>query len=633
MINQFGNKHLYLMLLADAGLFAASILLAYLLRFDFAPAARYWNQALFLLLLAIPVKAGCFIFFGLYRGMWRYTDLYDFWRIFQAAFISSLILVSIVLFVYRFQGYPRSIFFIDGILTFVLTGGLRIFIRTVYRSRENLRSGMLIPGLTKQKREGGLTRVLIAGAGDAGEKILREILENPELRYDVIGFLDDNTGKKNRSVHGVPVLGSTHDLPELAKGSRVDQVFLVMPSASGGDMRRIVETCKKAGVNFKTLPGLGEIMDGKVSVSDLREVHFEDLLGRPPVELDSQSIGQYLKGRTVLVTGAGGSIGSELCRQILAYEPGRLILLDASELNLYTMDIEFSGLMSRERYTPLLGRIQDRELMDRYFGSYRPQVVFHAAAFKHVPILEDNPWEAVYNNVHGSRIVMETARKHGVDTFVIVSTDKAVRPTSVMGATKRMTELLMHCFNQEDGTRFMAVRFGNVVGSSGSVIPLFKKQIAAGGPVTVTHPEVTRYFMTIQEASQLILQAGAIGTGGEIFVLEMGTPVRIADMARDLIRLMGKEPDHDVEIVYTGLRPGEKIFEELITDEEGVVPTRHAKIMVLQRNSREFLQHEALDRRGFLRQVDDLVRAATSQDGEHIRRKLREVVPEYRLPV
>jgi len=631
MIKQFRNRHFYIMLLADVCLFVFSLVFSYLLRFDFAPAAHYWSQVGFLILLSVPVKTVCFVFFGLYRGMWRYTDLFDFWRIFQASFVSSLILISIILFLYRFQGYPRSIFFIDGMLTFLLTGGLRIVIRTSYRAREQ-RSGFMLPGLMRKKRRQGLIRVLIIGAGDAGEKILREILENPELNFDVLGFLDDNAEKRNRFVHGVPVVGSTDELPSMVSTSRIDQVFVAMPSATGSEMRRIVDLCKQAGVMFKTLPGLGEIMDGKVSISDLREVHFEDLLGRSPVELDSGSIGNDLKGKTVLVTGAGGSIGSELCRQIMAYEPGKLIFLDASELNLYTIDMEFSQLMSRDRIVPLLGRIQDRTLMNRYFQTYRPDVVFHAAAYKHVPLLEANPWEGVFNNVAGSLVVMEAAQEHGVEKFVVVSTDKAVRPTSVMGATKRVTELLMHGFNQQNGTRFMAVRFGNVVGSSGSVIPLFQRQIAQGGPVTVTHPDMTRYFMTIQEASQLILQAGAIGIGGEIFVLEMGTPVRIADMARDLIKLMGKEPDEDIEVVFTGLRPGEKIFEELITDEEGVVPTEHSKIMVLKRNEQPSSSPEQEGYRTWIRNhVDELVQAAARQDGEVIRAKLKEIVPEYQL--
>ncbi len=631
MLNQFKNKHFYIMLLADGCLFIASLVLSYLLRFDFSPAPHYWNQLLFLILLSLPVKTVCFIFFGLYKGMWRYTDLLDFWRVFQASAVSSLILISTILFLYRFQGYPRSIFFIDGLLTFFLTGGLRIVIRTVYRSREQ-RLGFMLPGLMRRERRQGLIRVLIIGAGDAGEKILREIYDNTELNYDILGFLDDDADKKNRFVHGVPVVGTPDDLPSIVNTSRVDQVFIAMPSAAGSEMRRIVDICKRSRVNFKTLPGLGEIMDGKVRVSDLREVHFEDLLGRPPVELDRESIGRYLKDKTVMVTGAGGSIGSELCRQILDYGPGQLILLDASELNLYTIGMEFSRLMPRERYVPLLGRIQDRELMARYFGTYRPEVVFHAAAYKHVPILEDNPWEGVFNNVLGSLVVMQAAQTYKTEKLVIVSTDKAVRPTSVMGATKRMTELLMYGLNQGGGTRFMAVRFGNVVGSSGSVIPLFKKQIAQGGPVTVTHPEMTRYFMTIQEASQLILQAGALGTGGEIFVLEMGTPVKIADMARDLIRLMGKEPDRDIDIEYTGLRPGEKICEELITNEEGAVPTEHDKIMVLKPTGHGLTQQSPIhDPSRILGQVEDLVRAAASQDGEYIRRQLKALVPEYQL--
>ena len=628
---QARNPKLYFMIAADVCLFAISLTLAYLVRFEFSLASWHWQQIGMVLSFAIPVKFGIFMYLGLYRGMWRYTDIWDAWRALQASFVSTLLLIGIVLFFNRFEQTSRSVFVIDGILTFVLCGGLRASIRTYFRYREGI-SRPLAPKNFMSGLQKTFQRVLIIGAGNSGEKMLREIIENPELSYDVIGFLDDNREKIGRSVHGVPVLGQVRDLQTVVRRHSVQQIFIAMPSATGQQMRKVTEHCQASGVAYKTLPGIGEIMDGRVSVSDLREVSFRDLLGRKQVELDHAGIERYLSKETVLVSGAGGSIGSELCRQIVRFNPRQLILLDSSEYNLYAIEMELRHEIHFSEFIPVLGRVQDVGTVESVFSRFKPSVVFHAAAYKHVPILEHNPWEAVFNNVTGTRTMMETALKHHTDRFVVVSTDKAVRPTNVMGATKRVTELLMHGLSQGNGTKFMAVRFGNVIGSSGSVIPLFKKQIAHGGPVTVTHPEMTRYFMTIQEASQLILQAGALGQGGEIFVLDMGVPVKIADMAKDLIRLMGKEPDQDIEVVYTGLRPGEKIFEELITDEEGIARTEHSKIMVLTRNGQEEVSpHGEAFRARLIHQVDSLIRAAARQDRELVRKKLKEIVPEYQL--
>jgi FlaA1/EpsC-like NDP-sugar epimerase len=394
-------------------------------------------------------------------------------------------------------------------------------------------------------------------------------------------------------------------------------------------MRRIVEACDACGVRFKTLPGMGEIIDGKVSIKDLRDVNFKDLLGRPPVSLDLQEIESYLKGKSVLVTGAGGSIGSELCRQIVQFGPEKLILLDASESNLYDIQMELKHGLGYQKYATILEYIQNRRGIKRVFGHFRPDVVFHAAAYKHVPMLERNPWQAIHNNIRGSHVVMEECVENKTGYFVLVSTDKAVQPTNVMGASKRITELLVQSYIGNE-TRMMAVRFGNVVGSAGSVVPLFRKQIARGGPVTVTHPEVTRYFMTIPEATQLILQAGAIGEGGEVLILEMGTPVKIADMARDLIRLSGKEPDKDIEIVFTGLRAGDKLYEELITEDEEIVSTGHEKIVVLKPDG-SWNGHDNQEAfRHWLRQgLEELEKLADEQDAPGIKQKLKELVPEY----
>jgi len=418
-------------------------------------------------------------------------------------------------------------------------------------------------------------------------------------------------------------------LSQIVEKEQAEEVLIAAPSASGEQMRRIIDICKHCNILYKTMPGMGEIIDGRVSVKALRDVRYEDLLGRQPVELDLIGIRNYLDGRTVLITGCGGSIGSELCRQVVKYQPGALVLVDASEANLFHIQMELQYESSFEHYHCVLGHVQDRPLMTSVFEKFHPHVVFHAAAYKHVPILEKNPWEAVMNNIVGSRVVMELAVEHSVDRFVLVSTDKAVRPTNVMGASKRVAELLLQSF-QGNGTKFMAVRFGNVVGSSGSVIPLFRRQIERGGPVTVTHPDVNRYFMTIPEAAQMIVQAGAMGEGGEIFILRMGTPVKIADMARDLIRLSGKEPDKDIKIVFTGLREGEKLYEELITVGEGIVPTGHKKIMVLRSDRlSNGLNNPAKLREWLDSELRLLNEAALRHDSKAIKRKLQEIVPEY----
>ena len=420
-----------------------------------------------------------------------------------------------------------------------------------------------------------------------------------------------------------------NELAKIVEDEKVKEILIAIPSATGDQIRRIVDICKTCQIAYKTLPGIGEIIDGRVSIKALRDVNYEDLLGRSPVQLDMEEIRGYLDGKVVLVTGCGGSIGAELCRQIVRFRPQMLILVDASEANLFHIEMELHSELDGDRCRAVLGRVQDEKLMASVFQTYRPQVVFHAAAYKHVPMLEKNPWEAVFNNIIGSRVIMEMARRHEAERFVLVSTDKAVRPTNVMGASKRVTELLLHAL-QGAGTRFMAVRFGNVVGSSGSVIPVFRNQIEQGGPVTVTHPEVRRFFMTIPEAAQLILQAGGMGQGGEIFILKMGTPVKIVDMARDLIRLSGREPDRDVKITFTGLRDGEKLYEELITVGEGIVSTKHEKIMVLRTDGQMGLAASGQALSALLdAQLAELYAAADRFDAPAIKQKLREIVPEY----
>ncbi|MBN1470754.1 MAG: polysaccharide biosynthesis protein [Syntrophaceae bacterium] len=623
MYAQFKNPNFYLMVITDVLLFTIALYLSYFFRFDFNFANINFEQIGDLLFWILPLKVFIFFTIGLYRGMWRYTSIRDFWLLIQACFIATVLIMVVILTISRFYGYSRSIFFIDGIFTFVLTGGIRMAIRSFFAMFGN-QVRDVNPSLL-----GKTTRVLIVGAGDAGEKILREINDNYKLNYEVVGLIDDDAQKQGRTIHGVRVLGPVDRLPKILKRETIHQILIAVPSASGDRIRRIVETCQKCNVDYKILPGIGDLIGGRVSVKLLRDISYEDLLGRSPVQLNARDIRNYLDDKTILITGCGGSIGSELCRQVVKYQPRRLILLDSSESNLFNIQMEILNEHFFRYCEAILGQVQDETLMDDIFEKHKPEVVFHAAAYKHVPMMEKNPWQAVFNNIIGSRMVMEMAIKHHVERFVLVSTDKAVRPTNVMGASKRVTELIMQC-QQGNGTRFMAVRFGNVIGSSGSVIPLFRRQIEQGGPVTVTHPEINRFFMTIPEASQMILQAGTMGDGGEIFILRMGTPIRIADMARDLIRLSGKEPDVDIKIVFTGLREGEKLYEELITVGEDILPTSHKKVMVLQSNGFFNGAKNSEEAKKYLYdKLDQLAALAAKHDAKGIKIKLKEIVPEY----
>jgi FlaA1/EpsC-like NDP-sugar epimerase len=625
MHSQLKNPKFYVMIFSDAALFVLALWAAYLFRFEFVIPQYHAEYLRQFLIWVVPLKIVIFFVFDIYRGMWRYTSVRDFWKLAQACIVSMLCVMAIALYAYRLEGFSQAVLILDGGLTFLLAGGLRMAIRSYFMSWDHAQKSDV--SLKPKHRR----RVVIIGAGAAGEKILREILDNYQLHYDVLGFVDDDDSKLGRTIHGVPVLGSVEKLPRIVEKENIEEVLIAIPSAGGEQMRRVVDICKGCNVFYKTLPGIGEIIDGRVSVKVLRDVRYEDLLGRSPVQLDITGITDYISDRVILITGCGGSIGSELCRQVIRFQPRALILLDASEANLYFIQMELQHESRYDNFHAVLGQVQDMPLMESIFRKFHPQVVFHAAAYKHVPILEKNPWKAVDNNILGSQVVMELALEHNVERFVLVSTDKAVRPTNVMGASKRVTELLLQRL-QGNSTRFMAVRFGNVVGSSGSVIPLFRRQIEQGGPVTVTHPEVNRYFMTIPEASQLIIQAGAMGEGGEIFVLEMGTPVRILDMARDLIRLSGKEPDKDIKIVFTGLREGEKLYEELITVGEDITPTRHEKILVLRTDaggsrprSKDSEAHGEWLNDGLSRLYD----AAARHDALAIKKILGDIVPEY----
>ncbi len=606
------------MLVGDIALLGISYVLAYGLRFEFHIPQNYIALLKKSIIPVVISKLLFFYWFKLYRGMWRYTSIADLLNIIKAVFTSTMVVMVAILMFHRFEGYPRSVFVIDAILTLTFISGFRLAVRLVFATNGNPLPFMKKNGYHRDRR------LLIIGAGSAGEKMLREIRDNARLEYGIIGFLDDDSNKIGRSIHGVSVLGVIDELKEIVIKKRIEEILIAIPSATGNQMKRIVELCKQAKVKYKTIPGIGELIDGRVSVKSIRDVSYEDLLGREPVHLEKEKIGRYLQEKRILITGAGGSIGSELCRQIARYNPGSLIMCDRTEKNLYDIEMDMWRNFSYIRYIPVLGDIRHKGEIKAIFEKYRPEVVFHAAAYKHVPMLEINPWEAIYNNILGSKNVIEVACASGIERFVLVSTDKAVNPTNVMGASKRVTELLVQTHANPGLTRFMAVRFGNVVGSSGSVIPLFKRQIEQGGPVTVTHPEVTRYFMTIPEAVQLILQAGTMGKGAEVFILDMGTPVKIVDMARDLIKLSGLEPEKDIDIEFIGLRPGEKLYEELVVVGEEVAPTGHDKILVLKQKGSGLLTKNDLEK-----SIQELVKLADARDAAGIKQKLREIVPEY----
>lgn len=626
MRTRFLRKNFLLILAGDAVLLAAAWYLAYLLRFNFDIPVEGITRLQRMLPLVLGIKLATFYFFDLYRGMWRYTGITDLLNVVKAGATSSLLIISVVAFTDGSAGTARSAFLIDGVLTVVFIAALRLGIRLYYSigSDEEAARFSIRRLLTLEQPGGkGAKNLLIIGAGDCGEKIYREIRHNAQLTYKVVGFIDDDPDKLGLKIHGIPVLGTTTDLGAVAGRMRAEELLIAIPSANSMQMRTIVEHCKHTRLPFKTLPDLGELINGKVTVSAIREVDYRDLLGREPFHLDEQRIGAYIEGARVLVTGAGGSIGSELCRQICRFLPAALTLYERAETPLYEIDFELKRGYPGIDIIPMLADIRDRGQLERAFSACRPEVVFHAAAYKHVPMLELQPWKAVINNIQGTRNLIEICKRYGVARFVFVSTDKAVRPTNIMGATKRVAEMLVQSQNgcSLSPTRFMIVRFGNVLGSAGSVAPLFKKQIEQGGPVTVTHPEATRYFMTIPEASQLILQAGSMGEGGDIFILNMGTPVRIDDLARDLIRLAGLEPEVDIPITYIGLRPGEKLFEELVTEGEGITPTSHEKILVLRGKDCNL---EVLNSK-----IDELIRMAYRYDGEDIKATLRDLVGDH----
>ncbi|WP_343054627.1 nucleoside-diphosphate sugar epimerase/dehydratase [Desulfobacter latus] len=621
------SRNFFLTLVVDILILAGSYYMGHLIRFEFSlpdwARQRFFDTFAYVLMFKII----CFYFFDVYQGMWRYTSLKDIFDIVKASALSTIFIIVIVLFVTRFEHFSRSVFVIDWCFTVIGLTIVRVFTRLCFEEFSGDVSLAAIRFALKKifsRKLGQIGRgMIIIGAGDCGQRVCREFKENPNVKSHVIGFLDDDKNKIGRKIHGVSVLNSIDKLEHTIRSKYVDEVIIAIPNASARRMRQIVALCRQAGVEFKTVPDMGELIDGKITLNAIRNVEYKDLLGRRPVRLDQESIGNYLGHKIVMVTGAGGSIGLGLCRQICRYRPDKLILFERAESPLFEIDLELKKNFPDIDLVSILGDIQNIGEVIRVFSQYRPEIVFHAAAYKHVPMLEVHPWKAVENNIVGTCNLIEAARTFQCERFVFVSTDKAVNPTNVMGASKRFAELLIQRENNDPdkGTWFITVRFGNVVGSVGSVVPLFKKQIKEGGPVTVTHPEMIRYFMLIPEACQLILQAGAMGQGGKIYILEMGKPISIDAMARDLIRFSGFEPDVDIKIKYTGLRAGEKLYEELITAHENVVPTAHEKIMVV--NSCPF-RGISLD--------NNLIRlkeAAASRDHSAIRKLLKQSIPEY----
>ena len=592
-------------------MWTAALLLALFIRFEFQIPAAYGSVLPRLLALSLVVRSLVHWRLGLFHGLWRYSGARDLRSLLWAATLSSAVYAATWAFTSA-PFFPRSIFVLDWAFGILIVGGVRFSIRTI----REVAIQNAVPHDDTPRR-----RLLVIGAGDAGEMLMREIVRIYARRYEPVAFLDDNPSKHGERIHGVRVAGRIADVTELAQKERIDEIIIAIPSLSGREMRKLLALCEPLRAKIRTLPGVDTLIDGRVTLNQLSDVNIEDLLRREPVKLDTAAIGCFLNGRVVMVTGAGGSIGSELCRQISRFGPRRLLLVEQAENSLFHVERQLRAEFPDVKVIPYIADICDSKRLEAVFAKERPSAVFHAAAHKHVPLMEANPGEAIKNNVFGTRKVADLSHQYGVEKFVMVSTDKAVNPTSIMGVSKRVAEIYVQALSQRSRTQFVTVRFGNVLGSAGSVVPIFREQIAAGGPVLVTHPEMKRYFMTIPEACQLVMQAGVMGRGGEIFVLDMGEDVKIVDLARDLIRLSGLEPDRDIEIKFTGVRPGEKLFEELSVSEESADKTKHPKIFV-----GKFRPHTLAD---VERGLADLHQLSDGSDVTTIKRAFKRIVPEY----
>ncbi len=577
--------------------------LAFLLRFDFSLPPDFLPVFFKTLPLLIVVKLAVFYYFGLFRGLWRYVSTNDLWQIIQASAGATVIFIIANVFINGLYNFPRSIFLADFIICTFFIGGVRFLTRMI---KEKYR----IPGISQKKRP----KVLVFGAGEGGILAVREYRNNPVMG-EVMGFIDDDRTKYKNSVDGITVLGNRNDISRVVDTLGIEEIVFAIPSAGGEIIRDLVAQCQIAGVRLKIIPGLMKFLKGELEVRP-RSVKPEDLLGRETVHIDEGEIKKYLKDKRVLITGAAGSIGSELCRQIANFSPAQIILMDHNENNLYFLLIELKA--KYRNIIPVIGDINDIGLLKKVFSRYKPQVVFHAAAFKHVPLMEENPVAAVKNNIFGTRNIIYASHHYKVERVVLISTDKAVNPVNVMGLSKRIAEMLLQAKAKRSKTKFMAVRFGNVLGSDGSVVPLFKRQIEEGGPITVTHPDAARYFMSIREAVLLVLQAGAIGSGGEIFILDMGEQIKIVDLAKSLVALSGLELGEDISLEYIGMRPGEKIREELLLDKDKDKITKHDRIYINQADDFDLL---------FLRkQMKELEQYVTLMNQEKVIKKINEII-------
>ncbi len=593
-------------LLLHLTIFASSAVVAFLLRFEFSIPRAGLRYLYIAAITWIVIKPLVFQVAGLNHGWWRFVSIHDIRLLMIANTVASV--AGFAAIGLSTSGFPRSIYIIDLLLCFLGTSGIRVIVRMTMETGVRLQEA------------GAAKRLLIYGAGAAGLALLREIRSNPQLVYDVRGFLDDETHKHGVSIQGVQVLGSGKDLAGVVAAHSIHEVLIAIPSASGSQMTAILDRCQQANVHCKMIPGLCELVENNGLAAQIRDVAVEDLLGRNAVRLEEDRIRGSLEGKIVMVTGAAGSIGSELCRQIARFHPAGIVGFEIAESPLFEIDREMRQAFPRTPFYPEIGSVQNRARVDQILRQYSPSVIYHAAAYKHVPMMEAHVFEAIGNNIFGTYNVAVAASERGVDDFVMISSDKAVRPTSVMGTTKRVAELLLQAL-QNGRTKYVAVRFGNVLGSNGSVIPIFKKQIAAGGPVTVTHTEMRRFFMTIPEACQLVLQAAVIGEGGQICVLDMGKPVKIVDLARNLILLSGLRPDEDIKIEFSGMRPGEKLFEELSTMLEETVPTAHEKIRIFTGNG--------LPEGDMITWLDSLHEICEAQDVGRLVVALKEIVLDY----
>ena len=595
-----------LIVVSHAVLVGLAYLLAFVLRFEFRLTPDEWSLWARTVPVVLLVRLVVFQLFHLEVGLWRYVSMRDFVVILKAGTLSSVVLSVGILAVYG-RAFPVSVLITDWILCVALVGGVRLGLRVIRESRLRARGG-------KSRR------ALVIGAGDAGETLLRELDRGSEFEYDVVGFVDDEPAKQHMRIHGVEVVGTIDQLETLARSMRVQEILIAIPSATGEVRRRILDRCRATRLAFRTVPPLNELLRGRAQVSQLQEIRPEDLLGRQEIRLDVEQIRNQIHGRSVLITGAAGSIGAQLACQLATFEPAALILLDRAESGLYFAELELRRRHKDLRIVSVVGDILDRRKVEEVLDEYSPDVVYHAAAYKHVPLMEQYPLEAIENNVFGTEIVARASRERKVKTFVLISTDKAVNPVAVMGMTKRLAECLALSLGGES-TAFVAVRFGNVLGTDGSVLPIFNWQLSRGGPLTITDLEASRYFMLPSEAAQLVIQAGLMGTGGEVFFLDMGDPIMISDLAKNLIRLSGLEPGRDIPIEVMGLRPGERLREELVMANEELLPTAHEKVFMLRNHK--------FDPTAFLAELEQLRRCVEQRDRERASAILREMAARY----